>query len=60
MNHDQRGTVPFDEPKLWVEREEDIVRFDVLIHDGVRVGCTSYFLDYNLVPFKGGVGFVGW
>ena len=39
--------------------EEYIMRFDVLIHDGMRVGCTSHLLDYNPVPFKGGVRFVG-
>ena len=42
-----------------MEREEYIMRFDVSIHDGVKVGGASYFLDYNPVPFKGCVSFVG-
>jgi len=48
------------EPKLWVEREKHILRFDILVHDECGIGGTWYSLHDYFISLKGGVGFVCW
>ena len=43
-----------------MEWEECVSGCYVVHHDGVRVRCSHYFLDDDVIAFEGGVGLVCW